>query len=256
MRPTIPLLLGLCLLSACASNAPQPASTALTVFTAASLTEAFSEISVTFETAHPGVDVTLNLAGSNTLRAQIEQGARADVFASANIREMDALVAGGLVAPDAPRIFLTNRLVVIAPADNPARVDTVEDLIRPGLKLVLAAEDVPIGRYSRLMLGNVSPGFKTQVLENVVSNETTVKQVVAKVQLGEADAGIVYISDAVAAPELTLIEIPAEWNVLAEYSIAALIAAPHPELAEEFVAFVLSPEGQAILEKWGFMPVE
>ena len=226
--------------------------TKLTVFAAASLTEAFGEIATAFEASHPGVDVILNLAGSNTLRAQIEQGSQADVFASANTREMDALVASGLVTPNVPRIFLTNRLVVIAPADNPAGIASIDNLTQPGLKLVLAAEAVPIGRYSRLVLDNVNAEFETQVLGNVVSNENTVKQVLAKVQLGEADAGMVYASDAVAAPELTLIEIPTEWNVLAEYPIASLRNAPQPELADEFVSFVLSSEGQAILMIWGF----
>ena len=117
---------------------------------------------------------------------------------------------------------------------------------------MLAAEEVPVGRYARLMLDNVGSDFKAQVLANVVSNENTVKQVVAKVQLGEADAGIVYASDLVAAPDLPVIEIPTEWNVLAEYPIAPLINAPHPKLADAFVAFVLSPDGRAILKKWGF----
>jgi len=244
------LTLLLCLsLSACGYSGMQ---TKLIVFAAASLTDAFGEIATAFESAHPNVEVMLNLAGSNTLRAQIEQGAQADVFASANTREMDTLVGNGLVTPDAPHIFLTNRLVVITPADNPADVVSIGNLIQPGLKLVLAAEDVPIGKYSRLVLDHGSADFKTQVLGNVVSNENTVKQVVAKVQLGEADAGIVYASDAVAAPELPVIEIPFEWNVLAQYPIATLKGAPHSDLADEFVAFVLSPEGQAILMKWGF----
>jgi len=244
------LLLLFCLsLSACGYPVK---TTNLTVFAAASLTEAFGEIATAFEAEHPDAKVMLNLAGSNTLRAQIEQGAQADVFASANVREMDALVTSGLVTPDEPRIFLTNRLVVVAPADNPAGIASIHDLAQPGLKLVLAAEAVPIGSYSRLVLDHGGADFKTQVLENVVSNENTVKQVVAKVQLGEADAGMVYASDAVAAPELTLIEIPTQWNVLAEYPIAVLKNAPHPELAQEFADFVLSPDGQAILMKWGF----
>ena len=245
-------------LSACASNAPPAVPDdsspqgALTVFAAASLTESFDEIATAFETAHPGVDVLLNFAGSNTLRAQIEQGASVDMFASANAKEMDALVTGGLITEGAPKIFLTNRLVIITPTDNPAGVASFDELAAPGLKLVLAAEEVPVGRYTRLMLDNVGPDFKERVLSNVVSNETNVKQVVAKVQLGEADAGIVYASDAVATPELPVIEIPAEWNVLAKYPIATLKDAPQPELADEFVAFVLSQDGQAVLQKWGF----
>lgn len=252
MKQILPLILILILLSACASNARGPASTKLTVFAAASLTESFGEIATAFEASHPGVNVTLNFAGSNTLRAQIDQGAQADVFASANTKEMDALIASGLVAQDASQTFLSNRLVVVAPPDNPAGVSTLDDLARPGLKLVLAAEDVPVGRYARQMLDNVSADFKAQVLANVVSNEADVKQVLAKVQLGEADAGIVYASDAVAAPALPVIEIPSKWNVLARYPIAPLVNAPQPKLADEFVAFVLSPDGQSILRKWGF----
>jgi molybdate transport system substrate-binding protein len=224
----------------------------LTVFAAASLTEAFSEMAVAFEASHTDVEVMLNFAGSNTLRAQIAQGAQADVFASANIREMDALAADGLV--NTQQIFLTNQLVVVMPEGNPANLNTFNDLARPGLKLVLAAEDVPVGRYARLMLDNAGQEFKSQVLANVVSNENTVKQVLAKVQLGEADVGFVYMSDSASAPELPVIKIPSEWNVLAEYPIAVLKDAPHPELAAEFVGFVLSPEGQAILQKWGFTP--
>jgi molybdate transport system substrate-binding protein len=236
-------------LSACGSPTE---NITLTVFAAASLTEAFGEIVTAFETTHPEVEVTLNFAGSNTLRAQIEQGAQADVFASANTKEMDTLVASGLVLAVAPRTFSTNRLVVITPEDNPAGLDTFDDLAHPDLKLVLAAEEVPIGRYTRLVLENAGPDFKAQVLENTASNETTVKQVLAKVQLGEADAGVVYASDAVAAPDLPVIEIPPKWNVLAEYPIAPLKNALHPELTDVFVAFVLSPQGQVILQKWGF----
>ncbi len=231
----------------------QTSTQSLTVFAAASLTESFSELAALFEASHPNVDVILNFAGSNTLRAQIENGAPADVFASANTKEMDALVASGLIPADAPQTFLHNRLVIIAPADNPTNLTTFDDLARPNLKLVFAAEEVPVGRYTRQMLTNVGSEFSENVLANVVSNESDVKQVVAKIQLGEADAGIVYASDAVAAPELVEIEIPAEYNVLATYPISPLTT--DSPLAEEFVHFVLSPEGQAVLEKWGFTPI-
>jgi len=246
------LVLILVFLSACASNVPQAAPVTLTVFAAASLSESFGEIATAFEAAHPDVDVKLNFAGSNTLRAQIEQGAQADVFASANARETDELVANGFVSANTPQIFLTNRLVIITPDNNPAGLSTFANLTLPGLKLVLAAEDVPVGSYTRAVLANAGADFETEVLANVVSNENNVKQVLAKVQLGEADAGIVYASDAATEPELPAIEIPSEWNVVAEYPIAALKDAPHPELANAFVAFVLSQQGQTILEKWGF----
>jgi molybdate transport system substrate-binding protein len=242
----IALLFGL---SSCGASGQE---NTLSVFAAASLSGAFDEIAAEFESAHPGVEVMLNFAGSNTLRAQIEQGAQADVYASANNREMDVLVKIGLVNVDEKIVFLSNNLVIVAPAGNPAGVSSFQDLTRSGLKLVLAAEEVPVGRYARLMLDQAGAEFKTQVLANVVSNENTVKQVLAKVQLGEADAGIVYESDAVSAPELPVIEIPPEWNVRAEYPIAALKDAPHPELADAFVDFVLSLQGQAILQKWGF----
>jgi len=149
--------------------------------------------------------------------------------------------------------------VAILPTNNPGNVQTLQDLVRPGLLVVLAAEEVPAGKYARQALDNLATiygaDFKTQVLANVVSNEDNVKQVVAKVQLGEADAGIVYISDAIAAPELKTIRIPSEVNVLAKYPIAVLKTAPNPDLAADFVAFVLSADGQVILKKWGFTPL-
>lgn len=232
----------------------------LNVFAAASLTDAFMEIGKNFETANPGVTVTFNFAASQALGAQIEEGAPADIFASANQKEMDALITNTFIAPDAPRIFLSNKLVVIVPADNPAELKELEDLARPGLKLVLAAEEVPVGKYARQVLdqmnGPFGTDFKDNVLVNVVSNEDNVKQVVAKVQLGEADAGIVYTSDAVGAPDLKTIEIPAELNVIANYPIAPLTASSEADLAAAFIDYVLSPDGQAVLQKWGFAPAE
>src|SRR5512138_4011042 len=239
-----------------------PTSTAeprtLNVFAAASLTDAFAEIGKNFETANPGVTVTFNFAGSQALRTQIEEGAPADVFASANQKEMDALIAGAFVAQDAPQVFLTNKLVIILPADNPAGLEKPEDLAKPGMKLVLAAEEVPVGKYARQALdqmnGQFGSDFKDKVLANVVSNEDNVKQVVAKVQLGEADAGIVYTSDAVAAPELKTIEIPAGLNVIAKYPIASLAKSANVDLAQSFIDYVLSAAGQTVLAKWGFAP--
>jgi molybdate transport system substrate-binding protein len=245
-----------------ATTAPtaKPEPRTLTVFAAASLTNAFGEIGKTFETANPGVTVKFNFGGSQTLRTQIEQGAQADVFASANTKEMDALVTGKFVAADASKIFLTNQLVIIMPAKNPAGLITLADLAKQGLKLVLAAKEVPVGNYALQVLDKLDTtlgvGYKDNVLKNVVSYESDVKQVVAKIQLGEADAGIVYTSDTVAAPDLQKIEIPAENNVMAKYPLAALSQAKSPELAQAFIAYVLSADGQAILLKWGFLPVK
>ncbi len=252
------------LLAACAQASPkltQSTPRTLTVFAAASLSNAFTEIGKNFEAAHPGVKVSFNFAGSQTLSEQIVQGAPVDVFASANHAEMDKLVTDGLVSQDSPKDFLTNQLVVILPPQNPAAVHALADLARRGLKLVLADTTVPAGKYARQILNNLSQDpvygkdFSERVLANVVSNETDVEVVVTKVQLGEADAGIVYVSDSVAFPELKTIPIPASVNVIAKYPIAALAKSSQPDLAAAFVAEVLSPQGQAVLKKWGFLPV-
>jgi molybdate transport system substrate-binding protein len=259
------------LLSACSSPAPTaappteaptvtPEPKTLTIFAAASLTDAFKEIGKSFEAANPGVTVEFNFAGSQTLRTQIEQGAQADVFASANSKEMDALVSGNFVPAGSAKIFLTNQLVVIMPANNPAGLTALADLAKPGLKVVLAAKEVPVGNYALQVLDKLDAalgsGFKDKVLANVVSYENDVKQVVAKVQLDEADAGMVYSSDAVAAPELQKIDIPEENNVVAKYPLAALTQSRNPELTQAFIAYVLSADGQAVLQKWGFLPVK
>ncbi|MCB0117708.1 MAG: molybdate ABC transporter substrate-binding protein [Anaerolineales bacterium] len=253
------VLLAALFLVGCATTAtpistPEPRS--LTVFAAASLTDAFTEIGGDFEAVNPGVTVTFNFAGSQALRTQIEEGAPADVFASANKTEMDNAIKASFIAENAPQNFLSNKLVIILPADSAGTVAKPEDLANPGIKIVLAAEDVPVGKYARqaldTMSGSFGSDFKDKVLANVVSNEDNVKQVVAKIQLGEADAGIVYTSDAVAAPELKTIDIPAELNVIAKYPIAKLTQSPNADLADAFIAYVLSPDGQAVLQKWGF----
>jgi molybdate transport system substrate-binding protein len=271
-RILVPILLLSILLTACGAapvpalsaqaltTAPASIPSALTVFAAASLIDAFTEIGAAFEAANPGINVTFNFAGSQALRTQIEEGAPVDVFASASGKEMDALVTGRLVAQDVPQNFLTNKLVVILPADNPAALTKLEDIANPGVKLVLAAEEVPVGKYARqaldLMGASFGTGFKDKVLANIVSNEDNVKQVVAKIQLGEADAGIVYISDAIAAPDLKSIEIPEDLNVIAKYPIAPLTKSANTDLAAKFTEFILSTEGQTILQKWGFSPIQ
>lgn len=233
-------------------------SGSIIVFAAASLTDAFTEMGEAFEAAYPEVDVEFNFAGSSALRAQIEEGAPADVFASANTSHMDALIEAGLA--EEPTIFVHNSLVVITPRDNPAGLETLADLTQPGLKLVLAAAEVPAGGYARDMLANADAdpafgtGFSEAVLANLVSNEANVKQVVAKVQLGEADAGVVYGSDVTpdVAPNLFTIEIPESVNVVANYPIAVLKETDGPEVTQAFIDFVLSTDGQTILARWGF----
>ena len=232
----------------------------LTVFAAASLTDAFTEIGAAFDAANPGVTTTFNFAGSQALRTQIEEGAPADVFASASSKEMETLITGSFVMKDVPQVFLINKLVVILPSNNPAGLEKLEDLANPGIKVVLAAEEVPVGKYARqaldLMDASFGTGFKDKVLANVVSNEDNVKQVVAKVQLGEADAGIVYVSDVAAAPELKSIQIPTDLNVIAKYPIAPLVKSENADLAAKFIEYVLSAVGQTVLAKWGFTPAK
>ena len=246
-------------ISACAGTNAGSESRTLTIYAAASLTDAFTEIGQAFEALYPGVTVVFNFGGSQNLRTQIEQGAPADIFASASIKEMETLVEQSMVEADAPKVFLTNQLVVILPSDNPAGIRSLADLSKPGLKLVLAAEEVPAGRYAREILDHLNAQFgaeyKDQVLTNVVSNEDNIRQAVTKVQLGEADASIVYVSDVVAVPELQKIEIPADVNVIAEYPIAPLAESINLDLANEFIVYVLSPDGQATLKKWGFTPI-
>jgi molybdate transport system substrate-binding protein len=250
------------LLAALALAAPLPApNRTVTVFAAASLTDAFTELGRSMERKTPGLTVRFNFAGSQQLVSQMEQGAAADVLASADERWMRQAADRGLVTGE-PVVFARNRLVVLVPASNPGRIERLEDLARPGLKLVLAGESVPAGRYSREVLAKLAaaPGFPAgyaaRTLANLVSDEENVKGVVAKVQLGEADAGIAYRSDvtpAVAA-RVRVLEIPEERNVLAEYPIAVAAGAADAAGAREFVALVLSAEGQRILARHGLLP--
>ncbi len=177
------------------------AQTSLTVFAAASLTDAFQTISKNFSTAHPGVDVVFNFAGSQQLAQQIGQGAPADLFASANASQMAVAIESGRVVSGAEQLFVRNRLVVVTPVDNPAGIATLADLAKPGLQIVLATKEVPVGQYALDFLdkaeadGTLGAGYRDAVLANVVSYEENVRTVLAKVTLGEADAGIVYRSD-------------------------------------------------------------
>jgi len=240
----------------------RPAPRILTVFAAASLQEVFTALGDSLEHARPGLHVSCNFAGSQTLALQIAQGAPADVFASADDRWMTTLKDSGFVA-GTPQMFAHNQLVVIVPASNPGKVTGLADLERGGLKLVLAADQVPAGRYARTVFANLAktPGFPAdfaaRVAANVVSNEDNVKAVLTKVRLGEADAGVVYGSDvtpAVAA-DVRTIGIPPAANVIADYPIAVLTHAPDADDARAFVALVLSPTGQRVLAARGFTTV-
>jgi molybdate transport system substrate-binding protein len=218
----------------------------LVVFAAASLTETFADAETEFESAHPGVDVRLNLAGSQVLATQLLEGARADVFASANATQVDRVQTAGRVGESSP--FAINHLVVATPPDNPAGITTLDDLTRPGLRVVLAAPAVPAGDYARRALRQV--GVEDAVLANLVSNEDSVRGVVSKLVLGEADAGIVYASDAEHAT-LSHFAMPDAGEVAVRYEIAAITDANVPSLADAFVKFAHSEAMGAILADHG-----
>ncbi len=226
----------------------------LSVYAAASLTDAFRDLAAGFEAAHPDVKVVINFAGSQVLRLQIEQGARADVFASANPIHMDALVQAGLV-PES-RVFAHNELVVIVPPDNPARIGAFADLPR-ARRLVIGTAQVPVGSYTRAMLrkagARLGGAFPTRVFARVVSEENNVRLVRAKVELGEADAAIVYRTDAAACGGVRVVPIPDDLNVRAEYHIGVLADSARARLAARWLAFIASPAGQRILARHGFV---
>ncbi|WP_238538527.1 molybdate ABC transporter substrate-binding protein [Nitrolancea hollandica] len=234
----------------------------VTVFAAASLTDAFNEMGKALETANPGTKLAFNFAGSQKLRTQLQQGAKADVFASADEKQMQGAQEDGTIAGD-PKIFVHNKLVVIVPAQNKAGINDLKDLTKPGIKLILAQKDVPVGNYSRQSFDKLSQDpaygsdFATKVLANLVSEETNVKSVVSKVQLGEADAGIVYSSDVTPSVRdaVKIIDIPDQFNVLANYPIATVKDGQNASGGKAFIDYVLSPAGQETLKKWGFIPV-
>jgi molybdate transport system substrate-binding protein len=264
------------MLAACGSSSstptPAPAATAaavsptvslsgtITVLAAASLTDAFNEEAAAFQKAHPGVTVKLNFGGSPTLVTQLDQGAPADVLATADDKNMKNATDKNLVVAPAST-FVRNRLVIAIPKSNPGGIATPADLAKPGLKLVLAQKGVPAGDYARQIFANMAAdpsygaGFDTKVLKNLVSEEANVKAVVSKVQLGEADAAIVYRTDitAAVANDITAIDIPDPFNIVASYPIGVATKATQPAIAAAFVAFILSPDGQKILTDNGFI---
>jgi molybdate transport system substrate-binding protein len=261
-RLVIGLSLCALVLGACSSDgdsgsndATEPAeATELTVFAAASLTDAFSErIGPGFEEANSGTTVVFNFAASDALAGQIQSEGSADVFASASGTWMDAVAEDPGVSDRTD--FVRNRLVIITPPDNPAAVTSIDDLANDGVQLVLAAEGVPVGDYSREALANA--GIANEAEANVVSNEEDNASVVAKIVAGEGDAAIVYASDisAAAGNDVASVQIPDDINVIATYPIAVISGAPNAGVASAFVDYVLGADGQAALEDFGFDPI-
>lgn len=238
-----------------AAQAPQP----VTVLAAASLTDAFNEIGPAYTKRNPGFQPRFSFAASSLLRAQIERGAPADVFASADWEQMRPLADSKRALT--PRAFAKNRLVIAVPAGNPKKLRDLRSLAQPGLRLVMTDLKVPIGRYTQQMLGKavaakaVPANFPARVEANVVSREPNVRTLLTKVELGEADAAVVYETDALSGKrtgKVATVAIPPKLNLIAEYPIAMLAEAKEREGAARFVAFVLSKEGRSILKKNGF----
>ncbi len=236
-----------------------PGGGELTVFAAASLTNAFDEIGATLESENEGLSITFNYAGSQALVTQLTEGARADVFASANLSQMNAAADAGVISGE-PRPFLGNRLGLVVPADNPAGITGLADLAGDDVSVVLAQPDVPVGQYARQSLclagqdtATYGEGFVDGVAANVVSEEEDVRAVLTRIQLGEADAGIVYVSDFVATEGggVELIVIPDPVIVIATFPVAA-VEGGNPALAEAFISYLFSPEAQDVLERYGF----
>jgi molybdate transport system substrate-binding protein len=216
----------------------------LKVFAAASLTAAFGKLGERYTAASGGTKVTFNFAGSQALANQIRQGAPADVFASADATNMDKVK--DLVGT--PQNFASNLLQIVVEKDNPKEVKGLDDLSRDDLKVVLAAEEVPAGRYAKQVLGQAGVSVRP------VSLEDNVKAVVTKVSLGEADAGIVYVTDVTAGGDkIEGVDIPEEQNVVATYPIATVEASRRQDRAQAFVDLVRSAEGQQVLESFGFL---
>ena len=254
-------LIAVLVLASSAGLAEKPKE--ITVFTAASLTGAFGEIGQMYKN-ETSISVVFNFDGSQALRTQIENGAYADVFASANKKQMNSLKNSGLMNNSSIVIFTRNKLSLIVPKENPAKIGNLSDLAKPGLKIVMGTKDVPVGDYALQIINNLGnnssygPDYKTKVLANVISQETNVNYVVTKVALGEADVGFAYVSDITEdlASKVDKIDIPDEYNIIAEYPMGILLESKYPTESQEFMNLVISDEGKAVLEKYGFAPVE
>ena len=248
------MLIAAVVLAACgtssgnASSSATPLTGTVSVFAAASLTDAFNALGTSFSAAHSGVTVKFNFAGTPTLVTQIEQGAPADVFASADTTNMDKLKGDGFTS-GTPQVFAHNKLEIVVAPGNPKGINGLADLAKPGLIYITEAPTVPAGKYSLQALKTAGVAVTPKSLE------TDVKSVISKIELGEADAGIVYTTDVTAAgSKVTGVSIPDADNVVATYPMVAVKATTNSAAANAFIAFVLSSTGQAKLQSFGFLP--
>jgi molybdate transport system substrate-binding protein len=242
------------------SPLPSPAALApITVFAAASLNKPFTIMGQAWAAQHAGSTLTFSFDASSALRTQIEQGAPVDAFASADLTHPQTLIDECL-APEPITIFASNHLVIVVPTTNPAGIASPADLGKPGVRIVGAGDDVPITRYAEQVIANLAAtpgavaGYADAVHANTVSREDNVAAVLAKIELGEGDAGIVYASDAASSTGVTAIPIPDDANVLARYGAVEVAGTTQPTTSEAFLGYLLGPEAQAILTQFGFLP--
>jgi molybdate transport system substrate-binding protein len=255
------------ILAACSAGGPAAASprssaaagTHLTIYAAASLKGVLDKVKGAYQAAVPGTGLTISTDSSAALETQIEQGAPADVFLSADQANAKKLSDAGLTN-GGPRTFASNRLVIVVPSDNPAGISTPMDLARPGVEVIAAGDHVPISRYANQVVANLArePGYPARFADayaaNVASKEDNVKALIAKVELGEGDAGIVYLTDAAASDRVNTIDIPDAANVSATYEGVVVKASVHATAARAFLDWFAGADGQAILRSFGFLP--
>ena len=243
----------------CGSGSPNARPVDLEVYAAASLKRAMAAAETAYEAANPDVTLTVSTDSSAALATKIEQGAPADVFLSADTTNPQQLVDGGLASGEVTP-FAGNALTIIVPADNPAGVERPADLAKPGLKIVAAGETVPITTYATRLIDSLGrepgypPDFAAAYAANVVSEEDNVAGVVTKVQLGEGDAGIVYVTDAAGSDSVATVEVPASANVPVAYGGVVIGSSPDREAAASFLTWLAGSDGQAVLETLGFLP--
>jgi molybdate transport system substrate-binding protein len=256
-RGAVCFAVALVALTGCSNNSSSSQTTELTVLAASSLTNVYPKIGAAFTETHPGVTFGFSFAGTDQLAAQIQQGAPADVFAGASTKYGDQLASAHQIDPY--KIFCTNRLVLIVPASNPAGITSLKDLATEPVKLVIGAEAVPIGAYTRTVLANLDAtygsGYSTKALSHVVSDEQDVTSIVTKVQMGEADAGFVYVTDALTAgSKVKTLSLPKAAQAVASYPVAVVSASTHKTQALVFAEYMLGPVAQRLLRQAGFGP--
>ncbi len=245
--------------SAAATPAPSASAANLTIFGAASLQGALAKAKTAYETANPGTTLTISTDSSSALETQIEQGAPADVFLSADTTNPKKLVDAGL-ADGAAVAFAGNKLTIVVPTANPAGITTPADLAKTGVNVIAAGDTVPITKYATQLVGNLAkqPGYPANFVAaytaNIASKEDNVKALIAKIELGEGDAGIVYVTDAKASTKVKTIDVPDAANVPATYDGVVLKASKDAAAAKAFLDWFAGPDGQAILSSLGFLP--